>query len=432
MVALLSIGFAMQYRTVHAFSSGIVGYSGNPATNSGNNCNICHGGGTAPTVTISGPTSVSPGELALYTLTISGGQEVAGGFNVSAENGIISTAGGGTQIISGEITHTAPKPVNASNDVVFQFNWTAPNTPGEFTLYGSGNSVNLSNGNQGDRATSNTLDVTVEAGQASGDIYFSLDGSGTLVGLPYGPEDVMVYNPSGPSLAMFFDGSDVGLTGANVDAVDILPNGRIILSFEQPVSGLPGFGGSVQPADLVLFIPSSTGNTTAGVFALAFDGSDVGLDGANENVDGFTLTGASRGWLSVSGDYSVTGLSGGDSDLIEFVASSVGANTSGTFALALDGPAVGLSSNSGEDVDGVWFDGPQVYLTTGGAYSVSGLSGDGNDIFVCSPTNSNPITGCAFDTNLFADASLAGVTQSIDAFTVITGAERAVSFDIGR
>src|SRR5262245_54100873 len=81
-------------------------------------CPLCHGGGVAPVVLLSGPTSVMPGTTNEYTLTIFGNQmQNYGGLNVAAGLGTLATGGPfalGTKALTGalgldEITHTAPK-----------------------------------------------------------------------------------------------------------------------------------------------------------------------------------------------------------------------------------------------------------------------------------------------------------------------------------
>ncbi len=154
---------AYVFSVAGASSTGRVGFSGNPNTNGGAICNVCHSGGVVPSVTLDGPVNVVAGETVTFTLTISGGQEVAGGFNVSATDGslLIVPDTTDTQIMSGELTHTAPKLVDGNNDVVFSFRWTAPATDGNVTLYGAGNSVNLADGSSGDAPSTDTLDITV-------------------------------------------------------------------------------------------------------------------------------------------------------------------------------------------------------------------------------------------------------------------------------
>ena len=75
---------------IDAFSSGLLGYSGNPATNGGSYCNHCHNTGIVPIVSLTGPAVVTPGSTNVYTLTISGGQQAAGGLDVSSADEVES------------------------------------------------------------------------------------------------------------------------------------------------------------------------------------------------------------------------------------------------------------------------------------------------------------------------------------------------------
>ena len=183
LIVFLSIGILTQ--TIKAFSSGVSGFSGA----SGADCNQCHTGGITPTVTLSGPTTVLTGELFTYTLTVAGGQELAAGLDVAVTSGVLTdTLAGGlyTQILSGEVTHENSDPIqkaspnypNYGHDggpkcivsdctqapggkVTFTFNWIAPNTAESVTMYGAGNSVDLSGDNSGDRAGVDSLTITV-------------------------------------------------------------------------------------------------------------------------------------------------------------------------------------------------------------------------------------------------------------------------------
>ena len=111
-------------------------------------------------------------------------------------------------------------------------------------------------------------------------------------------------------------------------------------------------GYSARDEDLSTFVATSLGSSTSGSFSILFDGSDVGLSNTGgEDVDAAHLGGDGNIYLSTLGDFSVTGLSGFDDDVIAFTPSSLGSNTSGSFALFLDGSAYGLSA---DDVDGVF------------------------------------------------------------------------------
>ena len=139
-----------------AFSTGITSPNFNAS-----GCNLCHFGGTMPTVTLTGPTTVMPSDTNVYTLQIMnpGGQN-SGGLNVSALDGVFATGGpdsANTQALTdlagrAEITHTSPKAA-VSNVTTFSFLWTAPSSPSAVvTLNGWGNAVNLNGTTGGDRA----------------------------------------------------------------------------------------------------------------------------------------------------------------------------------------------------------------------------------------------------------------------------------------
>jgi len=120
-----------------------------------------------------------------------------------------------------------------------------------------------------------------------------------------------------------------------------------------------------------------------------------------------------------SGSYSVSGASGADEDLFLFTPTSLGSNTSGSFAIYFDGSDVGLSGSSSEDVSGTWLDeaNGDIYLNTRGNFSVTGLSGDRTDIFVCAPGSTGSSTSCTF--SLYWDGTANGYgSENIDGFMV--------------
>jgi hypothetical protein len=113
----------------------------------------------------------------------------------------------------------------------------------------------------------------------------------------------------------------------------------------------------------------------------------------------------------------VPGLSGlADEDLLIFTPTSLGANTSGAWALYFDGSDVGLTTNDAEDVDAaaVAANG-DIYLSTVGNFSVAGLSGQDEDVFVCKPTTLGAATACN-GFSLFFDGTAHGLsTEDVDA-----------------
>lgn len=166
-VLALALAAGLSTGTASAYSSGITGLSGNPNTNGGAICNLCHTGGITPTVVITGPTTVAIGTVNTYTLTISGGQRIAGGLDVSASDGALGATDPDTRLLSGEITHQFPRMVDAAGRVSWSFEWAAPIFPGTVTLYGAGNSVNLANAFQGDAPAAATLAIDVVGAAAT-------------------------------------------------------------------------------------------------------------------------------------------------------------------------------------------------------------------------------------------------------------------------
>jgi hypothetical protein len=148
---------------VAASSGGKIGFSGNPGQG-GVTCARCHRGGAKPEVKFSGPEVVAPGSTHAFTLTISGGQKIAGGLDVSTTGGMLRVPLGNDDVreASGEITQVRPKTADANGDVIFHFLWSAPDVVGDALFYGAGNSVDLGGSTSGDDVTTDTFRVVIE------------------------------------------------------------------------------------------------------------------------------------------------------------------------------------------------------------------------------------------------------------------------------
>ena len=125
----------------------------------------------------------------------------------------------------------------------------------------------------------------------------------------------------------YFDGSDVGLSGADVNAIHLQSDGSLLLSLSNSSFEVPGFA-TVRASDIVKFIPTSTENNTQGSFEWYFDGSDVGLS-SSEGIDAISFTADGDLLVSFVTTFSVPGFRGGDEDLMVFSADSLGKNTAG-------------------------------------------------------------------------------------------------------
>lgn len=139
-IMLSIVGFSF---LLFAYSSGITGRSTSGCT--------CHSSSasTSVTVTIVGPTTLTPSQQGTYTLTITGGPLATGGCDISVTGGTLLNANTDLQVISSELTHTGPKAA-LSGSVVFSFLYTAPATTGDQTIHAVGLSTNNNGSSSGD------------------------------------------------------------------------------------------------------------------------------------------------------------------------------------------------------------------------------------------------------------------------------------------
>ena len=149
-LALMQASFALA-------SPGYTGYSGKT---SGRTCASCHSGGTAPTVTISGPTTSTPGSVNNYTMKITGGTLSGGYCDIAASGGSLG-AGTGDTLKNSEISGSSTTKSGTPPAVSFPFTWTAPSTAGTYTLYGCGLSTNGNGGTSGDGSTAIQFTIAV-------------------------------------------------------------------------------------------------------------------------------------------------------------------------------------------------------------------------------------------------------------------------------
>jgi hypothetical protein len=210
-------------------------------------------------------------------------------------------------------------------------------------------------------------------------------------------EDVIRF--TGGVYEMVLDGSDVGLARLRIDALAVIQDpvvpstfplavddSRFVLSFAEP--GLVPGVGWVDDSDLVLFTPTSVGADTAGTFSLHFDGSDVGLEAPEEDVDALDLREGDL-YLSTTGSFATGTLSGGPQDVFVCRAASLGASSAcGSQEIAFDGAGAGLDAAS-EDLDAFSFfqddtlAAPPAFFSTRGSYSTPTAVGTRSDLFAC-------------------------------------------------
>jgi len=229
-------------------------------------------------------------------------------------------------------------------------------------------------------------------------------------------EDIVAYDLNTGAWSIVFDGSDVGLSAFVIDGMAREPDGDILLSFT--VAGnLPGLiggpaGQTIDDSDIVRFVPTSFGSTTAGSFTFHFDGSDVGLTTDYEDIDSIALTSDGRLLLSCTSSFIANNISGADEDLMAFAPTNLGATTTGTVTMYFDGSDVGLTSLD-ENIDGagVTAEGT-ILLSTVGYFAVTGAAGEDEDVFEFSPTSVGSTTAGTY--SFFLDLNALGIAVDED------------------
>lgn len=227
----------------------------------------------------------------------------------------------------------------------------------------------------------------------------AFSGTPTLPGLgALAAEDIAQFDSATGTWSLYFDGSDVGLSGKSIAAFARLGDGSLVFSFTASgsISGMTGApsGSSYTTNDLVKFTPTSLGSNTAGSWSFLFDGSDVGLTQSSESIDAIAVTSAGNLVISTTGDPTVTGLSGiADEDLLTFSATSLGSVTSGSWTWLFDGSDVSLGSNANEDVDAAFIgaDG-KICVSTVGNFNAAPVAGSGVDLAKLTPTSTGSTT----------------------------------------
>lgn len=218
-------------------------------------------------------------------------------------------------------------------------------------------------------------------------LYVSPTGSGKVSGISFDAKDMLAFDPTTGQWSLLFDSSDIVAGGTDIDAFEWRSDQTILLSFNINTT-LPGLG-AVTDKDIVRFIPTSLGATTAGSFEMFINGSALGLDAndPNENIDGITITSEGQLVISTVGPVNANGgLSANGSDLLR-----VESNRS--LSIYLEGADLGLLAPA-ENVSALSVDADGVHLGMASVFDISGvnsqgqpisLAGDGNDIVTCLP-----------------------------------------------
>ena len=245
-------------------------------------------------------------------------------------------------------------------------------------------------------------------------LYVTTPNAGSVRGLAYAPGDILAYNQQADTWSLYFDASDVGLTKAVADFV-LMDDNSILLAFKATVKLRDAGNALVTYAahDVARFVPTSIGPTTAGHFAMYFDGSDVALSTSSEKIDALGRRPDGALLISTSGAAAVknggTTLKAQDEDLLAFAPQTLGANTAGTWSVAFDGTA--LAGMGSENLTAVWRDAAtgDLYVTLTSNFTIGGVAGTTRTVLRITPARA---------VSVYWNASDAGFNVAVDGLHV--------------
>ena len=204
-------------------------------------------------------------------------------------------------------------------------------------------------------------------------LLFSLASTADLDGTNYRDEDIVFFD--GIEFQSYFDGSQVGLSPYDIDAFDIVGEGEILLSFSTTATlTVDGVSTKVADSDLVKFVASELGSSTAGHFEMFFDGSKFGLTEPLQDIDGVQLLDDDSLLISTIGSTNIVPEVRTDDEDILRVESDFDSNDH--WSLYFDGGNADLAGSNAEDTNAFSLDSSgQLHLSTIGDAQVQGANG---------------------------------------------------------
>ena len=253
------------------------------------------------------------------------------------ERQVLSASGGEVMLFSvGGAGINLPNGQHADAEDVVQFDGS------EFEILFDGSTI------QDDNQPLLAGDIDALAYIGDDQFLFSFAAATTIDGVTYGSSDIVLFQAdsfgegtTSGTFSLFVSGQSLNLnsTAGNIDALDLLDDGSLIISTAGDVTPLSG-GETYRDEDLIQITPDASGNYTVQNMSLFFKGNCVGLNFPSEDIDAVSVDGLLIR-LSTDGGFFIDGqsLSGSQEDVLSFTTSSLGEETAGTFAITFDGSA---------------------------------------------------------------------------------------------
>ena len=221
--------------------------------------------------------------------------------------------------------------VNATDDDILYFDGT------NWTLFFDGTDADIN----GDVNAFHVIDEN--------NVLLSFSKENVLNGVTFDDRDIALFTgtlgeDTVGTFSLYFDGDANELTedGEDIDAIQLLPDGRLVIS----TVGTPSLPGVSDPKDedLHVFDPSD------GSWAKYFDASDVDISGGPD-INGATVAANGDVYLTPDTLVEVAGITVQDEDILICTPGTLGENTTcDAMTLFFDGSDWGLEIN---DLDGI-------------------------------------------------------------------------------
>ncbi|WP_299203915.1 Ig-like domain-containing protein [uncultured Amphritea sp.] len=232
--------------------------------------------------------------------------------------------------------------------------------------------------------------------------------------------DIVSYNPATGEWTKVLDGASLGLVRANnalvmanIDALHVFADGRMLISFDTPTF-VPGIGGTgvVDDSDLVMYDPAAAVNP----FSIAYTGTQLSLTSNAEDINALSvdvngdLQVSTLGNVSIPASGNQPALSATRQDVLRF------SQASRTWEIMFDGSDLTADfTKNAANIDALTHpDANQLLMSIVGNTSVAGIAVRDEDVLLYSGSFGLNNTQGLLETRLDMTAVINGLPGSAD------------------